>query len=116
MNAIQALVESRKKYFYSADNPRVTLARTKYSNCMLCRHADILDPGGKECNTCPMFGHWPGTTKLERECASPEGAWHRWSMSSLCSTNVTPTYDRAFFALLLAEAFQARIFQIYKDR
>ena len=113
-NPIKALIESRKKYYFFADNPQIREIQSSFDNCALCDYCEEIDIG---CKSCPMYNHWPRHSGLCSKCLTCSSVWdkyHDWEHYH--DSRKVLDYDRAFFALILAEALQERIVQIYKQR
>ena len=125
MTEKQALILSIYKYNWFVDNPEETrYPNNNIDSCALCTYdAKFLD----DCSRCPMFGIWPTTGDDSMECDSDEfSIWKMWGSFSMHPAIIATrrrrnipmitSYDRAFFALVLVEAFHDKLQELYRRK
>lgn len=107
MNNIEALEGAYVLWSWLVDNP----GQPKYrcpdvpvsgwvSSCPLCEYLS----GQNSCYSCLMYGRWPSEEGVSTDCGF--GAYGRWEGLMKSRRFTDNTYDLAFFALILMEAFE----------
>lgn len=77
-------------------------------NCALCEYSS--GKGKQMCDSCPMRGRWPGSAGVdEKDCCSSGSVYDMY-----CNCFIT-SYDRAFFALLMVEAFEEVLYELLEE-
>lgn len=108
MTDIEALEYSIEMWNWLVDNPdkgKEDLTYTGeskwWTSCSLCSYDELFRD---DCEKCPMYKRWPGSSRLHGECQSKT-----WTAFDEYDRGNHSLYDRAFFAMVLVEAFEKRL-------
>ena len=114
MTAIESLELSIILWDWRIDNPNMHPSACPYvntegwvSNCALCEYDELMG-NDDDCSCCPMNSKWPSSQGYHLLCNNNFYSLGTSAYNMFSDWDI-PTYDQAFFAAVLVEAFRKRL-------